>query len=192
MSITAFLLSAALLGAGPGDDGRWQAGQYSFSDELGGFRIQAVSGTGSRSDPVLLRQELYTASAVVLVIRTTGEVPRYAYDERAGAGYLFIEIETLNASNLPWVEFEFELQEMRGISSVYGDGLSFDQRNVGSAQIGSSAFATHDRKFEPYDRLLFQSGTVDAGHSVTFRLLITDLTPKPVFYLVQDPRIPAS
>lgn len=130
MSITAFLLSAALLGAGPGDDGRWQAGQYSFSDELGGFRIQAVSGTGSRSDPVLLRQKLYTASAVVLVIRTTGEVPRYAYDERAGAGYLFIEIETLNASNLPWVEFEFELQEMRGISSVYGDGLSFDQRNV--------------------------------------------------------------
>lgn len=192
MSIAAVLLSATLLGAGPGDDGRWQAGQYSFSDELGGFRIQAVSGTGSRSDPVLLRQELYTASAVVLVIRTTGAVPRYAYDERAGAGYLFIEIETLNASNLPWVEFEFELQEMRGISSVYGDGLSFDQRNVGSAQIDSSAFATHDRKFEPYDRLLFQSGTVDAGHSVTFRLLITDLTPKPVFYLVQDPRIPAS
>lgn len=192
MSIAVVLLPAALLGAGPGDDGRWQAGQYSFSDELGGFRIQAVSGTGSRSDPVLLRQELYTASAVVLVIRTTGAVPRYAYDERAGAGYLFIEIETLNASNLPWVEFEFELQELRGISSVYGDGLSFDQRNVGSTQIGSSAFVTHDRKFEPYDRLLFQSGTVDAGHSVTFRLLITDLTPKPVFYLVQDPRIPAS
>ncbi len=103
-----------------------------------------------------------------------------------------MEIETLNASNLPWVEFEFELQELRGVSSVYGDGLSFDQRNVGSAHIDSDTFATHDRKFEPYDRLLFQSGTVDANLSVSFRLLITDLTPKPVFYLVQDPRIPAS
>ncbi|QZZ37461.1 hypothetical protein KW403_14820 [Nitratireductor kimnyeongensis] len=183
---------AVLLGAGPGDDGRWQAGPYSFSDELGGFRILAVSGTGSRGDPVLLQQELYTASAVVLVIRASGEVPRYAYDERAGTGYLFIEIDTLNASNLPWVEFEFELQELRGVSSVYGDGLSFDQRNVGSERIGSDTFATHDRKLEPYDRLLFQAGTVNAGHSVTFRLLITDLTPKPVFYLVQDPRIPAS
>ncbi|MCC5778141.1 hypothetical protein H7H48_03695 [Nitratireductor sp. B36] len=183
---------AVLLGAGPGDDGRWQAGPYSFSDELGGFRILAVSGTGSRSDPVLLQQELYTASAVVLVIRTTGEVPRYAYDERAGAGYLFMKIDTLNASNLPWVEFEFELQELRGVSSVYGDGLSFDQRNVGSEHVGSNAFAVHDRKLEPYDRLLFKSGTVNAGHSVTFQLLITDLTPKPVFYLVQDPRIPAS
>ncbi len=192
MSIVFLPLLAVLLGAGPGDDGRWQAGPYSFSDELGGFRILAVSGTGSRSDPVLLQQELYTASAVVLVIRTTGEVPRYAYDERAGAGYLFMKIDTLNASNLPWVEFEFELQELRGVSSVYGDGLSFDQRNVGSEHIGSNAFAVHDRKLEPYDRLLFQSGTVNAGHSVTFQLLITDLTPKPVFYLVQDPRIPAS
>ena len=192
MSIVFLPLLAVLLGAGPGDDGRWQAGPYSFSDELGGFRILAVSGTGSRSDPVLLQQEFYTASAAVLVIRTTGEVPRYAYDERAGAGYLFMKIDTLNASNLPWVEFEFELQELRGVSSVYGDGLSFDQRNVGSEHIGSNAFAVHDRKLEPYDRLLFQSGTVNAGHSVTFQLLITDLTPKPVFYLVQDPRIPAS
>ena len=192
MSIVFLPLLAVLLGAGPGDDGRWQAGPYSFSDELGGFRILAVSGTGSRGDPVLLQQEFYTASAVVLVIRTTGEVPRYAYDERAGAGYLFMKIDTLNASNLPWVEFEFELQELRGVSSVYGDGLSFDQRNVGSEHIGSNAFAVHDRKLEPYDRLLFESGTVNAGHSVTFQLLITDLTPKPVFYLVQDPRIPAS
>ncbi|MBN7777690.1 hypothetical protein JYP49_13905 [Nitratireductor aquimarinus] len=185
-------LLACLLAAEPGDDGRWQAGPYAFSDESGGFRIRAVSGSGSRGDPVILQQELYTASAVVMVIRLIGETPRYAYDERAGAGYLFIEIETLNASNLPWVEFEFELQEKRGVSSVYGDGLSFDQRNVGSDHVGSDAFKSHDRKFEPYDRLLFQSGTVDAGHSVTFRLLITDLTPQPVFYLVQDPRIPAS
>ncbi|WP_367715324.1 hypothetical protein AB2N04_15360 [Nitratireductor sp. GISD-1A_MAKvit] len=184
-------LLAALLGAGPGDDGRWHAGQYSFSDELGGFRILAASGAGSRSDPVRLKQELYSASAVVLVIRSGGDVPRYAFDERSG-GFLFIEIETLNASNLPWVEFEFELQELRGISSVYGDGLSFDQRNIVARHTGSSAFATHDRKFEPHDRILFQAGTVDAGDFVTFRLLITDLTPKPLFYLVQDPRIPAS
>lgn len=185
-------LLALLLGAGPGDDGRWHAGGYSFSDELGGFRIRAVEGSGTRADPVILTQELSTTAAVVLVIRATGDVSRYAADERSGEGFLYMEIETINGSGLAWIEFEFELQEERGQPSVYGDGLSFNQREVGQKNLGSSRFAAYDSKFEPYDRLLFQEGKVDPGETVMFRLLITDLTPQPILYLVQDPRIPSS
>lgn len=42
------LLPAPAALAGPADDGHWYSGAYAFSDELGGFRIHAVSGTGSR------------------------------------------------------------------------------------------------------------------------------------------------
>lgn len=190
--LLALSLLPLLLGAGPGDDGRWHAGGYSFSDELGGFRIRAVEGSGTRADPVILTQELSTSAAVVLVIRATGEVSRYAADERSGQGFLYMEIETINGSGLAWIEFEFELQEKRGQPSIYSDGLSFNQRDIGREQLGSNRFAAYDRKFEPYDRLLFQDGKVDPGESVAFRLLITDLTPQPEFYLVQDPRIPSS
>ncbi|TIP36971.1 MAG: hypothetical protein E5X69_21880, partial [Mesorhizobium sp.] len=37
---------------------QWQAGQYSFSDELGGFLIRSVSGAGTRSDPAVISEEL--------------------------------------------------------------------------------------------------------------------------------------
>lgn len=185
-------LLALLVGAGPGDDGRWQAGAYSFSDELGGFRIRNVTGSGTRADPAILTQELQTTAPVVLVIRVTGDVPGYAADERSGEGFLHMEINTVNGSGLAWIEFEFELQEKLGLPSVYGDGLSFNQREIGRADIASSGFAAYETKFEPYDRLLFQEGKVDPGETVSFRLLITDLTPQPIFYLVQDPRIPSS
>ncbi|EKF19754.1 hypothetical protein [Nitratireductor pacificus] len=151
-----------------------------------------MEGSGTRADPVILTQELSTSAAVVLVIRATGEVSRYAADERSGQGFLYMEIETINGSGLAWIEFEFELQEKRGQPSIYSDGLSFNQRDIGREQLGSNRFAAYDRKFEPYDRLLFQDGKVDPGESVAFRLLITDLTPQPEFYLVQDPRIPSS
>lgn len=181
---------ALVIAAGPGDDGRWRAGGYSFSDELGGFRILAASGSGTRSDPVVLTQELSTTAAVVLVVRAVRALPQLALDD--GAGALYIELETVNGSGLAWIEFEFELQEKRGQPSLYSDGLSFDQRYSGQANVFSDRFARHDRKFEPYDRLLFQEGKVDPAETVRFRLLITDLTPQPVFYLVQDPRIPSS
>ncbi|WP_246249217.1 hypothetical protein [Chelativorans alearense] len=181
-----------LLGAGPTDDGRWLAGGYSFSDENGGFRIRGIAGGGTKDDPVVLTQELYSASSVVLVIRAVALPPPAPNAARHAGTRLYLRLETVNASALAWIEFAYELQETRGLPSTYGDGLSFDQRQTERGTISSDAFSVHNRDFEPHDRLLFSEGKVDPDETASFSFLVTDLTPVATFYLVQDPRIPFS
>ena len=135
----------------------WEAGAYTFSDELGGFRITGASGTGTKDDPIVITEELNSATPVTLVIRTTKPIQPF---DTAGAfanGFLHMRIEVLNNSGLPWVEFEFELQEKLAQPSVFGDGLSFDQRRTDSGNISSDSFPEYSRDFEPYDRLLFKT-----------------------------------
>lgn len=50
------------------------AGLY-FSDELGGFRLISVSGSGSTSDPIVVVEEITELGPAVLVIRGTQIVP---------------------------------------------------------------------------------------------------------------------
>jgi len=183
--------AALLLGAGPADDGRWLAGGFSFSDELGGFRILDVRGSGTRADPVVVTQELNSASEVILVIRQDGPQPPSSATDRPGMA-LYLQLETVNGSELAWVEFSYELQMHLGHPSNYGDGLSFDQAHAEGGTISADAFASFNRDFEPYDRILFRKGKVDPKETATFWMLITDLTPTYQFYLVEDPRIPFS
>ncbi len=179
--------------AGPGDDGRWHAGAYSYSDELGGFRIVAVSGTGTADDPVEIAQEFASASPVTLSIRAEKPVRLFARPSAEFAtGMVHVRLVTINASGLPWIEFELELQEQRGEGSTYGDGLSFDQGRRDGASLAASRFADYSRDFEPYDRVLFTRGVIDPGESGLFEVFITDFTPKRTIYLKQDPRAPYS
>lgn len=170
----------------------FEAGAYSFSDRLGGFRIVSVSGTGTRTDPVVISQELESASPVTLVIRAIRPIEPFGTTGEFANGLLHLRIVVLNNSGLAWVEFEFELQEVLRKASIFGDGLSFDQRKTGSDTISSDRFAKFSRDFEPYDRLLFQNGKVDPLETASFSFLVTDFTPRIEFYLVEDPRIPSS
>jgi hypothetical protein len=174
------------------DDGQWQAGAYAFSDELGGFRILSASGRGTRSDPIVLVQAFHSASPVTLTIRAIGPVQAFAHEEGVANGFIRMVVVAVNRSGLAWTQFEFELQEVLGTPSGYSDGLSFDQRRRDGEGIASDAFARFDRAFEPYDRLRFEDGFVDPGMQARFEFLISDFTPVAEFYLVQDPRIPAS
>src|SRR5690606_16366097 len=186
------LLAPMLVGARPADDGRWLAGVYSFSDELGKFRIISVSGFGSKTDPVVIVEEFREASPATMVIRIR-DIPRpYTYLRDTLNGFVHFEFRVMNASGHAWIGFEFELQELMGLPSVYGDGLSFDQRRTDSDTIRSDVFPTYERDFEPGDRIVFKDGAVDHGGTARFRFLVTDFTPKSEFYLVQDPRIPLS
>lgn len=190
-----FVLAMLLLvpaAAGPADDGRWYAGAYSFSDELGGFRILSVSGTGTRNDPVVLAQEMVSASPVTLVIEAAQTINPQGKPEHWATGMIHMEVMTVNNSGLPWIGFSFELQEELGVPSTFGDGLSFDQRKLDSDNIGMDRFGTFERHFEPYDRLEFMDGHVDALEQATFRFFISDFTPRERFYLLQDPLIPFS
>lgn len=172
--------------------GRWYAGAYSFSDELGGFRILGVSGTGARDDPFVVVEEFHSSSPVTLTIRATAPLRPFDRSGLFASGDLHLRIEAVNGSGQAWVEFEFELQEVRDRPSLFGDGLSFDQRGEKTEVIGSDSFARFSRDFEPYDRLLYRDGHVDPGASAGFSFFITDFTPRSEFYLVQDPRIPSS
>lgn len=170
----------------------WTAGAYSFSDELGGFRITGVSGVGTGDDPIIVEQELSSASPVTLVIRAVGVVQPYGRSGLTPNGFLHMRVVARNGSGIAWVEFGLELQEVLEQPSVFGDGLSFDQRRSEPEIISSSAFKTYNRDFEPYDRLLFQNGKVDPSDAAGFSFLITDYTPRQTFFLVEDPRIPSS
>ena len=187
------LSALALMGAGPADDGRWYAGAYSFSDELGGFHILSVTGTGTRSDPVVITEAFLSASPVTLVIRAAREhTSEQALIRPSSEGALHIRIVARNGSELAWIEFEFELQEIRGKPSNFYDGLSFDQPGRNRDHISADRFARFEDHFESYDRLRFHEGHVDPRDRATFGFFITDVTPAPEFYLVQDPSIPFS
>jgi hypothetical protein len=171
---------------------RWVAGGYSFSDELGGFTITGVSGSGTKDDPIVIQEELNSASPVQLVVRLEAFAAPFNFTGDAGIGFTHYRFVVVNNSGLAWIEFEFELQELRDLPSLFGDGLSFDQRRTDGEGILSSNFAQFSRNYEPYDRLRFSEGKVDPARTVDFSFLVTDFTPRMQFYIVQDPRIPSS
>jgi hypothetical protein len=171
---------------------RWETGAYSFSDELGGFRIVGVSGTGTKSDPIVIAEEMESATPVTMVIRTIRPIRPFDRSGLYANGFLHMRVEVTNNSKLPWIEFEFELQEQLHKPSTFGDGLSFDQRRVDGGNISSANFLEYSRDFEPHDRLRFTQGKVDHLENAGFGFMITDFTPRWEFYLAQDPRIPSS
>lgn len=180
------ILPLLLTSAGPADDGRWYAGSYSFSDELGGFRILSIRGTGTKADPVEIGEELYSANPVTLVIRAVDRLPA------SQIGTLHLRVAVLNGSGLAWIEFEFELQEIRGQPSDFYDGLSFAQVSPAPDLVSSDRFASFESRFESFDRLRFSNGHADPLNQTRFGFFITDVTPVDEFYLLQDPRIPFS
>lgn len=180
------ILPLLLASAGPADDGRWYAGGYSFSDELGGFRILSVRGTGTKADPVEIGEELYSAEPVTLVIRATRRLPV------SQTGTLYLRVAALNKSGLAWIEFAFELQEIRDRPSDFYDGLSFAQVSPNPDLVSSDRFASIESRFESFDSLRFSNGHADPLSQTRFGFFITDVTPVDEFYLLQDPRVPFS
>ena len=161
------------------------AGGYSFSDELGGFRLLSATGLGTPENPVILEEEIHEAAPVTLVIRRR---------PRSGSGYepyasLTLVKVVINRSVRVWAGFVLELQEILRKPSVYGDGLSFKQFGALPPDVGSDVFVNNDRWFEPYDRIRFENGFVDPDATARFKVTITDPTPIPEFYLVQDPQL---
>jgi len=195
-----FLLSLALFltgagGAEPVDDRRWYAGPYSFSDELGGYRILSVSGSGSATDPVEVIQEFGSIKPVTLVIRAAQPIRPFSLfgsGSDYATGFIHFKIVPVNASGQPWIEFAFELQETFGKPSDLLDGLSFDQASRNPGYISSDHFGYFKDDFEPYDQLRFSNGHVDPSDRANFTFFITDFTPVSEFYLVEEPRIPFS
>ncbi len=165
-------------------------GGFTFSDELGGFRLLSVSGIGSADDPIIVEEELTGIGPVVLVIRRNA-VGNPANPWARNGVWTAIHLTKVlhNRTRRIWAGFELELQEKLHQPSVYGDGLSFDQGRAVPVEISSDAFARNHRLFEPYDRIRFEDGSVDPDATLRLTVHITDPTPVREFYLVQDPQI---
>ncbi len=182
------LLSLALISAGPADDGRWHAGDYSFSDELGGFSILSISGSGTREDPIEIREAFDSLAPVTLVIRFA----KPAELKTTVPGSFHLRVVAVNQSGLAWIGFGFELQEIRGKPSDFNDGLSFGQADPNPSLISSNRFMHFESRFESFDRLNFDEGHLDPGEQSRFGFFVSDVTPVAEFYLVEEPRIPSS
>jgi hypothetical protein len=170
---------------------QFTAGGLQFSDELGGFRLISVSGSGSLSDPIVVVEEINQVGPIVLVIR--GEqmiILEDAPPRKAAFVNLAVIKVVINATDRVWTGFDLELQEELRKPSPYEDGLSFDQLGSFSEEpFASDSFSLARRMPEPYDRVQFYDGSVDPGAAVRFNLFITDPTPTPEFYLLQEPHL---
>jgi hypothetical protein len=168
------------------------AGGLTFSDERGGFRLLAASGTGTRADPLVLVEEFTQMGPAILVIR--GFKTRHKDDpdrpiQAISSGSLVVTKVVLNSSRRVWTGFDLELREIVDTPSPYGDGLSFDQMGTFAPTFGSDRFQNIRKLSEPFDLLDFDQGSVDPGTQVRFSFSITDPTPRQEFFLVQEPKL---
>ena len=184
--VSAFFLAAGL--ARPAAAATWTAGGLTFSDELGGFRLVSVSGSGTILDPIVVVEEITGQGPVVMVIRHPRGLPA---EGRADAGWSMLSIAMIkivfNRTGLNWAGFDVELRELLDLPSPYGDGLSFDQTRSFGAPLGSDSFTVGESEDEPHDRVRFHGGNVRPGTSVRFNLYITDPSVAAEFYLLQHP-----
>jgi hypothetical protein len=159
-----------------------------FSDELGGFVLEGVTGNGSMDDPFVIVERMTSASGGVLRFRIDP-----AFGNRIGSqhtiGFALIKVIE-NATDFTWNSFELELQSQLGVPSGYADGLSFGQGSTAGRPFMSLEFARVRMIDEPYDQVEFEDGKVPVGSRTTLRIVITESTPLSDAYLAQRPTRP--
>ena len=177
--------------AAPAAAEEFAAGGLRFSDELGGFRLISVTGSGSSSDPIVVVEEITQVGPAVLIIRGQQLIAVQDGEPRKAAFVNLAVIKVvINGTRRAWTGFDLELQEELKKPSPYEDGLSFDQLGSFSDEpFTSDSFSLTRRMPEPYDRVQFYDGSVDPGAAVRFNLFITDPTPAREFYLLQEPHL---
>jgi hypothetical protein len=183
------LIAAAGVIAGSAIAEPMTTGGLTFSDAYGGFRIAAVSGTGTLADPFIVVEEITGPTSAVLIIE--GLSPEFG--NRIGTlhhtGFALRKI-VHNSTPFIWSFMEFELQQEFGVSSDYLDGLSFGQGSTTGKPFSSDQFNEFLERDEPIDSIIFDGGYLRPGESAVFNFIITDTTPIPRFYLVQQPNRP--
>jgi len=184
-------LGLALLAQAPQAGARsWYVAGLTFSDELGGFRLLSVSGEGTLANPIVLVEEITGPGPAILLVRNhrAGVGADFGVSSQGERflGLSFVKIVT-NRGKWRWTGFEMELREHAHQPSVYTDGLSFDQIDTIKRDLYSDRFSQAKQSNEPYDRIVFDRGRVDPTQVVTLAFNVIDLSPRPMFYLVQEP-----
>jgi hypothetical protein len=155
-----------------------------FSDELGGFEIKEVSGSGTLDDPFVLVEEIFDQEPAILLIR--GMSHRFGNRIRSHheIGFAMTKI-VRNSTEQPWSLFNVELRELIDYYSPFGDGLSFGQASDAGRPFAADRFGDLIETREPYDGLQFIDGNVRPGETVSMSFVVTDTTPRWEFFLLQ-------
>lgn len=163
-----------------------------FSDELGGFRLVSVTGTGTVDDPITVVEEVTEPQRnIVLTIRGFGR----EFGNRVGTQHLaaFAMRKIVhNASDRVWRNYQMELREVPTRRSPYTDGLSFGQNSTLGETYPHSTFPRVQRLDEPEDSLGFSDSEVLPGGVAEFSFIVSDMSPVWQFYVVQIPLQPLS
>lgn len=164
-------------------------GGLTFSDEYGGFRIESVSGSGTLQDPFVVVEKITGPTSAVLIIE--GLSPEFGNQIGTLHHTGFALRKTLhNSTPFIWSFIEFELQQDFGVSNDYLDGLSFGQGSITGKPFRSDQFNDFLERDEPTDSIIFDGGHLRPGQSAVSDIIITDTTPVPLFFLVQQPNRP--
>ena len=159
-----------------------------FSDDLGGFVLERVSGQGSMDDPFVLVERMTDPNGGTLEFHVDP-----AFGNRIGSfhsiGFALIKIVT-NATSLPWDSFELELQSKLGVPSDDWDGLSFGQGSQAGRPFTGTGFGRARIIDEPYDRVEFDQGKIPIRGQTALRFVISESLPLAVAYLLQRPMKP--
>jgi hypothetical protein len=163
-------------------------GGMSFSDQPGGARLLAASGTGTRDDPIVLVEEIIGPGPAVLEIQNgrTGHL-----QVSPATGFLTLSVVKIIVNRGPWRWTGFDLELLTGPDepSLYADGLSFDQPQTFQRLARADRFLQTVQEDEPFDRIRFDGGQVDPAEYLRLDFDIVDVNGTAVFYLVQRPLV---
>ena len=165
-------------------------GGVSFSDELGGFVLERLTGEGTLADPFIVTERITDSDGCTLVIRVD---PLYGNQigTQHAIGFALTKVVE-NGTRIAWTSFELELQSTQGVPSSYSDGLSFGQGSSAGRPFTASGFEQVTLIDEPYDRIEYDKGKIAVGGQGTLRLVVTESLPLATAYLVQRPRRPVA
>jgi hypothetical protein len=155
-----------------------------FSDELGGLRLERGWGSGSLDDPFVLVEEITSDGPAILIVR--GMTHRFGNRIRSHheVGFALTKL-VRNGTGQPWSLFNLELREFFDRESPFGDGLSFGQASDAGRPFRSDGFVESLETREPFDGVQFFDGLVAPGEIVALTVVVTDTTPRWEFYLLQ-------
>jgi len=161
-----------------------------FTDELGGFVLDSVTGSGSIDDPFVVVERMIDINGGTLTILVDP-----GFGNQIGSQHLIglsIAKVVENGTGQPWTAFELELQSKEGVPSDYFDGLSFGQGSDSGRPFTVSGFDQLTIVDEPYDRIECDQGKIQPGSAAAFRFVITESLALPRVYLAQRPRRPVA
>lgn len=156
-----------------------------FSDLLGsGITITGGSGTGTEADPIVLYEDVTGLDVTIAISGMPG------FGNLTGSGHatgFYLKKVVTNLTGEGWNFYDHELQEILGVASSEGDGLSFAQGCTSCRPWISDKFSQVDEIIDVRDYVNFSQGMVNPGETVSFLYAITDNSPIETFYLRQRP-----